>query len=35
MRLFIDVELPKAVRNEVGAELNELKILSSGGRFVQ
>ena len=35
MRLFIAVELPKAVRNEVGAALKELKMLSSGGRFVQ
>ena len=33
MRLFIAVELPKAVRNEVGAALKELKMLSSGGNL--
>ena len=33
MRLFIAVELPKAVRNEVGAALKELKMLSSGCFF--
>ena len=34
MRLFIAIELPKAMRSELSAALKELRSKSSGGRFV-
>ena len=34
MRLFIAIELPKAMRSELSAALRELRSRSSGGRFV-
>ncbi|MCH5279001.1 MAG: RNA 2',3'-cyclic phosphodiesterase [Christensenellaceae bacterium] len=34
MRLFIAIELNKAMRSEISRALKELKIRSSGGRFV-
>lgn len=34
MRLFIAIELPKVMRTELSSTLKELKLRSSGGRFV-
>lgn len=34
MRLFIGIELPKKMRSELSGALKELKIRSSGGRYV-
>ena len=34
MKLFIAIELPKPMKKEISSALKELKIKSTGGRFV-
>lgn len=35
MKLFIAIELPKPMKREISKALNELKLRSTGGRFVK